>query len=149
MASWVDLPEAVANLRYVPEMIVALLADQKGHYVQQNHEGDRPTWFAVGRGFEDNVLLKAFHQGLVRDGPLSDRTADRFQEQREVGLDQLLMIRLAQQLEAAPRSCEAVKESVFPISDQFPSGQLDIFPKTSVTSFVPTQTSYLATHLWI
>jgi hypothetical protein len=102
MASWVDLPEAVANLRYVPEMIVALLADQKGHYVQQNHEGDRPTWFAVGRGFEDNVLLKAFHQGLVRDGPLSDRTADRFQEQREVGLDQLLMIRLAQQLEAAP-----------------------------------------------
>jgi hypothetical protein len=101
MASWVDLPDAVANLRYVPEMIVAMLADQKEQHVQQNHEGDR-TWFAVGRGFEDNVLLKAFHQGLVREGPLGDRTADRFQEDKEVGLDQLLMIRLAQQLGAAP-----------------------------------------------
>lgn len=101
MASWVDLPDAVANLRYVPEMIVAVLADQKEQHVQQNHEGDR-TWFAVGRGFEDNVLLKAFHQGLMRQGPLSDRTADCFQEETLVGLDQLLMIRLAQQLGAAP-----------------------------------------------
>lgn len=101
MASWVDLPDAVAHLRYVPEMIVAMLADQKEQYVQQNHEGDL-TWFAVGRGFEDNVLLKAFHQGMVREGPLGDRTADRFQEKTQVGLDQLLMIRLAQQLTAAP-----------------------------------------------
>ncbi len=101
MASWVDLPESVVNLRYVPEMIVAMLADQKGQHVQQNEEGQR-TWFAVGRGFEDNVLLKAFHQGLVRDGQLSNRTADRFQEQTQVGLDQLLMIRLARQLGAAP-----------------------------------------------
>ena len=102
MASWVDLPEAVANLRYVPEMIVAMLADQEGHYVQQKQEGDRETWFAIGRGFEDNVLLKAFHQGVVREGPLADRTADSFQEENEIGLDQLLMIRLAQQLGAAP-----------------------------------------------
>ncbi len=101
MASWVDLPEPVVNLRYVPEMIVAMLADQKGQHVEQNQDGDR-TWFAVGRGFEDNVLLKAFHQGIVREGPLSDRTADRFQEEMPVGLDQLLMIRLAQQLGAAP-----------------------------------------------
>jgi hypothetical protein len=101
MSSWIDLPDAVANLRYVPEMIVAMLADQKGQFVQQNQEADR-TWFAVGRGFEDNVLLKAFHQGLVRDGPLSDRTADRFREDTPVGLDQLLTIRLAQQLGAAP-----------------------------------------------
>src|SRR5262245_45131768 len=47
MASWVDLPDSVAHLRFVPEMIVAMLADQKGQYVQQNREGDR-TWFAVG-----------------------------------------------------------------------------------------------------
>ena len=101
MASWVDLPEASAHLRYVPEMIVAMLADQKGHYVEQNEEKDR-TWFAVGRGFDENVLLKAFHQGMIRDGPLGDRTADRFQEETPVGLDQLLMIRLAQQIGAAP-----------------------------------------------
>src|SRR5258708_4593445 len=54
MASWVDLPDHVAHLRYVPEMIVAMLANQKGEYIQQNHDGDRPTWFAIGRGFENN-----------------------------------------------------------------------------------------------
>jgi hypothetical protein len=101
MASWVDLPDHVGHLRYVPEMIVALLADQETDYVERNKEGDR-TWFAVGRGFEDNVLLKAFHQGVLREGLLGDRTADRFQEEEEVGLDQLLMIRLAQQLGEPP-----------------------------------------------
>ena len=96
MASWVDLPESVAHLRYVPEMMVAMLADQKGEYVQKN-QGDKATWFAIGRGFESNVLLRAFHQGMeVREGPLSDRAADRSREDETVGLDQLLMIRLAQ-----------------------------------------------------
>jgi len=101
MAGWIDLPDSVVNLRFVPEMIVAMLADQKDPFVQQNHEDDQ-TWFAVGRGFEDNVLLKAFHQGLMREGPLGDRSSDRFLEETEVGLDQLLMIRLAQQLVTAP-----------------------------------------------
>ena len=101
MASWVDLPDSVSHLRFVPEMIVALLADQDGLEVAPNKEGDK-TWFAVGRGFEENVLLKAFHQGVVREGHLGDRKADRFQEETEVGLDQLLMIRLAQQLDAPP-----------------------------------------------
>ena len=121
MASWVDLPEAVANLRYVPEMIVAMLADQRDQYVQQNHEGDR-TRFAVGRGFEDNVLLKAFHQGLVRDRPLGDRNADDFQEQTKVGLDQLLMVRLATQLGAAPEKLRGSEGALIsnqrPIADQ-------------------------------
>lgn len=101
MASWVDLPESVANLRYVPETIVALLADQSGPDVEPNKDGDK-TWFAVGRGFEDNVLLRSFHQGVVREGHLGDRKADRFREEAIVGLDQLLMIRLAQQLTAPP-----------------------------------------------
>ncbi len=104
MASWVDLPDAVAHLRYVPEMVVAMLADQKGDHVQDNREGDR-SWFAVGRGFEENVLLKAFQQGMQRldkTGELSSHASDRFVEDTAVGLDQLLMVRLAQQLRAAP-----------------------------------------------
>ncbi len=104
MSSWVDLPESVAHLRYVPEMIVAMLADQEGDYIQQRNDGDR-TWFAVGRGFDKNVLLNAFHQGMSRrdePGELSNRASDRFEEETPVGLDQLLMIRLAQQLVAAP-----------------------------------------------
>ncbi len=103
LASWVDLPDAVANLRYVPEMLVALLADQnhKRSTVAQSKEGER-TWFAVGRGFERNVLLQAFAQGMRQEGPLADRKGDRFDEHTPVGLDQLLMVRLAQQLGEAP-----------------------------------------------
>jgi hypothetical protein len=101
MASWVDLPASVAHLRYVPEMIAAMLADQKGPYIELNREGDR-TYFAVGRGFKDNVLLHAFHHGIVQRGEFVGRTGDRFEEQTSVGLDQLLMIRLAQQLGEAP-----------------------------------------------
>ena len=101
MASWIDLPERVVNLRYVPEMIVAMLANQDGEYVDQNKEGDR-TWFAVGSGFEDNVLLRAFHRGVARQGALGNRTSDRFTEDSKVGLDQLLMIGLAQAVGSAP-----------------------------------------------
>ncbi len=108
LASWVDLPDNVAHLRYVPEMIVALLADQQDDYVQQND--GTPTWFPVGRGFEDNLLLRAFNQGVTQRGELGSRTADHFEEQTPVGLDQLLMVRLAQQLGAAPGKARGRKD---------------------------------------
>ena len=47
-ASWIDLPDSVTHLRYVPEMIVAMLAQQQGEYVCPDPEGRR-TWFAVGK----------------------------------------------------------------------------------------------------
>jgi len=101
MSCWLDLPDDVANLRYVPEMIVAMLANQKGDYVQLNQPGDK-TWFAVGRAFEENVLLRAFSVGVSREGELGSRTSDRFNEEAEVGIDQLLTIRLSQTVGAAP-----------------------------------------------
>ena len=103
MASWIDLPTSVANLRFVPEMIVAMLANQKGEYVESGDAGGR-TWFAVARGHEENLLLRAFSQGVERHSPVVDsRSGDRFIESdRDVGFDQLLMVRLAQQLGAAP-----------------------------------------------
>ena len=103
LASWVDLPQQVAHLRYIPEMIVATLADQDGELVNVNDEGDK-TWFAVGRGYEDNVLLRAFSQGVSRRGDvLEDRSSDRFCEgDATVGLDQLVAIRLAGEIETAP-----------------------------------------------
>ena len=104
MASWIDLPRNVSNLRFVPEMIVAMLANQeKGDVVQQNEDEDR-TWFAVGKGYKDNVLLHAFSRGVTRRGEvISDLASDRFEENdTSVGLDQLLMIRLAQELKSAP-----------------------------------------------
>ena len=103
MSSWIDLPQSVGNLRHVPEMIVAILADQKGEHVEPSDDGSR-TWFPIGKGYEDNVLIRAFSQGVGRYGEvLEDLRSDRFDEEDEsIGLDQLLMIRLAQQLQAAP-----------------------------------------------
>ena len=103
MSSWVDLPPSASNLRYVPEMIVAMLADQNGEHVEPSKDGSR-TWFSVGKGYEDNILIRAFNQGVGRYGEvLEDLRSDRFNEEDDsVGLDQLLMIRLAQQLQEAP-----------------------------------------------
>lgn len=119
MASWVDLPQSVANLRFVPEMLVAMLADQDGDRVDQNKAGAK-TWFAVGQGFEDNLLLKVFHKGVMRDGPLGDRTSDHFEESANVGIDQLLMIRLAQQLGQAPDKLRGKESGGDRISNQRP-----------------------------
>ena len=102
MASWIDLPETVTHLRYVPEMITAMLADQSGDTVELTDAG-KLTWFPVANRHDENVLLRAFSQGVERKGSVDDRAADKFDEQAKyVGLDQLLMVRLAQQLGAAP-----------------------------------------------
>ena len=102
MASWIDLPESVTALRFVPEMIVAMLADQKGDHITPNDDGDQ-TWFPVGKDHKENLLLRAFSHGVERDGFAANYAGDRFDERNEgIGIDQLLMIRLAQQLSAAP-----------------------------------------------
>ena len=111
MASWIDLPENVVHLRFVPEMIVAMLANQCGSEIQQTQPGEK-TWFAVGRGYDENLLLKAFHQGMVSGELLGDRTADSFNEMEPVGLDQLLMIRLAQQLGRPPEKLRGRDERI-------------------------------------
>ena len=102
MASWLDLPDSVGHLRQVPEMIVAMLADQAGESIEPESAG--LTWFPVGKDHEQNVLLRAFRQGVECRGELSSLTADRFDESnRTVGIDQLLTVRLAQQLKSAPQ----------------------------------------------
>ena len=121
MASWIDLPERVTNLRYVPEMIVAMLADQDGNYVEADQEEGK-SWFGIGRrAFDNNMLLRAFNQGIVRsEGPVG-RHSDQFRENSKVGLDQLLMIRLAQQLGAAPDKARGAETDR--ISNQRPIAQ--------------------------
>ena len=102
MASWVDLPDSSAHLRFVPEMIVAMLADQVGENVEAT-DGERQTWFPVARTHEENVLLSAFSHGIERTGPIANLASDRFNDRsKRVGVDQLLMIRFAQLLGAAP-----------------------------------------------
>ena len=102
MASWIDLPESSAHLRFVPEMIVAMLANQAGEHVESTNNG-KSTWFPVARTHRENLLLNAFSHGVERTGPVANLAADKFDELSEnVGVDQLLMIRLAQLLGAAP-----------------------------------------------
>ena len=102
MASWIDLPVSATHLRFVPEMIVAMLANQDGAYVEPKGSCDR-TWFAVAKDHDQNLLLRAFSQGIEWRGPVANRAADRFiEEDKHIGFDQLLMVRLAQQLNRAP-----------------------------------------------
>ena len=100
MTSWIDLPDSVAHLRGIPEMIVATLANQD----RGDHVDARPTGrFPIAGNYEENPLLDAFSRGVRREGPSADRAGDRFEESnQDVGLDQLLMIRLAQQMRSAP-----------------------------------------------
>lgn len=100
MTSWIDLPERVASLRGVPEMLVATLANQKkGSHIERTDKG----WFRIGADYNMNPLLYPFSKGMSLSGPAEDRSSDQFDEDDEdVGLDQLLMIRLAETLRAAP-----------------------------------------------
>ncbi len=121
MASWLDLPDKVAHLRQVPEMLVSMLADQEGEFIEPEFSGR--TWFPVGKNHEHNVLLRAFRQGVERRGEVSSLAADCFDESnRSVGLDQILMIRLAQQLESAPQKLRG--EGGSRISNQRPISAL-------------------------
>ena len=113
MASWIDLPRNVSNLRNVPEMVVAMLANRpKGDYVTRSEATDRVRRFSVANGYEDNVLLRAFSQGLTHRGDVqADLASDGFDETDEtVGLDQLLTIRLALPLKAAPARLRAPRQ---------------------------------------
>lgn len=100
MASWIDLPDSVAHLRHVPEMIVGTLVNQeKGDHVEPTDKGR----FPVASGYDDNPILSAFSQGVLRTGLAADRAGDRFQESDDqIGIDQMLMIRLAQEVGVAP-----------------------------------------------
>jgi len=103
MASWLDLPEIVANLRGVPELLTALLAWQdKGETIKA---GDEKTHFPVGCDFADNLLLAQFARHMEISGPHSSNlSADRFTEEaaNDLGIDELLAIRLAQACGNAP-----------------------------------------------
>jgi len=100
MSSWIDLPYSSAHLRFVPEMVVALLAQQtEEQFVKPSSS---PTRFGVGAGFSDNILLKIFSKGVDVDGPLSNLSGDKVEEREDFGIDQLLAIRLAKVCGEAP-----------------------------------------------
>ena len=102
LSSWVDLPGSVANLRYAPEMIVAVLANQRKTSQVRRTGNKKRTWFPVGENISDNVLLQPFLAGVTQRNISDDRASDQFDEGSSAGVDQLLMIRLAQRMGRAP-----------------------------------------------
>ena len=65
-SSWVDLPKDVANLRNVPEMVVAVLARQStGAAVVREQSGGH---FAVGGGFDGTYFYRCSAQARVLRG---------------------------------------------------------------------------------
>ncbi len=103
MASWVDLPDSVAHLRGVPELLTALLAwATQGEAIQPGGRGQ----FIVGDTFQVNPLLKLFarHMTLKGDKASNLGDSDHFleEEANDLGVDEWLAVRVAQGCGTAP-----------------------------------------------
>lgn len=121
MASWIDLPEIVANLRGVPELLTALLAWQdKGSVLVS---GGEKTYFPVGGNISENLLLAQFARHMEIRGPhAADLGSDCFIDgsASDLGVDELLAIRLAQACGHAPDKAAKGTSSIqnrWPIAD--------------------------------
>jgi hypothetical protein len=117
-ASWIDLPSSSANLRGVPETVVALLNGQlSGTTVEPYQEHGR---YRVGSRVQDNELLQLFAPGVsTRREHNNDLRSDLFDESAQIGLDQLIMVRLAQICGEAPSRALGKREPG-PIPNQRP-----------------------------
>ena len=117
-ASWIDLPSSSANLRGVPEMVTALLSNQRdGETVEPFAERGR---YRVGARVQDNDLLASLAPGTETTGPLkSDLRSDELDEAVPLPLDQLVTVRLAQGCGEAPAKAVG-RNNPGPIPNQRP-----------------------------
>jgi hypothetical protein len=114
LASWIDLPEHVGHLRYVPELLVSILSgtpNANGATDKKNK-----SLFAFAKSFEENLLLDLFSPGMKTRGEhWSNMTSDIFDDMDDtafsVGLDQLALIRVAQNCKESPRKARGGGES--------------------------------------
>lgn len=125
LASWIDLPIKLGHLRSIPEMLVALLANQDhGEFIQANNH---QSPFGVASGFEDNVLLRLFGRSMrIKGEHQTDLTSDQFAEDDDsdtIGLDQLLTVRIAQACGGAPQKARGTGDSD-KIPNQYPLSKI-------------------------
>jgi hypothetical protein len=117
-ASWIDLPSSSANLRGVPEMITALLSNQRDGEMVEPFAGRGR--YRVGARVQDNDLLTSLAPGTETTGPLkSDLRSDEIDEAVLLPLDQLLTVRLAQGCGEAPAKAVG-RNNPGPIPNQRP-----------------------------
>jgi hypothetical protein len=101
-ASWLDLPTFVGHLRFVPEMLVALLANQK-HGLTVSISGEEE--FTVGKYPSSNPLLRVFSKGVLygeNAGVLAGNEADRIDEMADFSLEEWVMVQLGRACGQAP-----------------------------------------------
>jgi hypothetical protein len=106
-SSWLDLPQAVANLRFVPEMLVALLANQKDVENVGISDGED---FTVGRNPERNPLLRVFEKGVIYGNNaaiLAGGEADDVDGLADFSLEEWLMVQLGRTCGQSPEKLRA------------------------------------------
>lgn len=135
MASWLDLPPTVANLRFVPEMLVSILADQQEGSKIQPGLSSGP--FPVGDSPEKNLLFHIFARGVLFGENPANLRADTVDEQSLLSLEELLMIRLAQACQEAPETLRAVHGAVSDIQNCWPvSKRATLAFRNDLTAFL-------------
>ena len=111
LSSWIDLPKEVSHLRGAPELLVVLLTLQEtGDWLES---GKSTGPFSIGTGFTKNVLLNLFGRCMSIRGRFSDLNSDTFIEvyAAEIGIDELLPVRIAQACGSAPLQARGGDES--------------------------------------
>jgi hypothetical protein len=105
-ASWLDLPPSAAHLRFVPEMLVALLANQPtGRTLNAVTAGD----FTLGVLPHQNIFFRIFGRGVDFGSNIADLCADSILEEPAFSVEELLMIRLGQTCRQAPEKLRGVR----------------------------------------
>jgi hypothetical protein len=111
LASWIDLPVSVGTLQAVPDLLTALLAHQDtGQWI----EGQGKGHFPVGVGYVENRLLALFARHMeIRGAHRTDLGSDIFAElgADDIGIDELLAIRMAQACGSAPLKARGKDET--------------------------------------
>ena len=123
LSSWLDLPPSVGHLRFVPEMIVSLLANQTEGQKVHVSQPSAATPFPVGQNPESNLFLKVFGRGVIFGQNTADLCADSVDEQATLSIEELLMIRLAQACDEAPESLRATRSAMPHIQNLWPASQ--------------------------
>ncbi len=117
-SSWLDLPKSVSHMRFVPEMLVCLLANQVNGLKLQPGFQDGP--FPVGTAPENNLLFRIFARGVQFGGNPVDHRADGINEEADLSIEELLMVRVAQVCGEAPETMHATRGAVADIQNLWP-----------------------------
>lgn len=106
-SSWLDLPQTVSHLRFVPEMLVALLANQKGvdNLVISDAED-----FSVGKNPKRNPLLRVFEKGVIYGNNaaiLAGDDADNVDGLSDFSMEEWIMVQLGRTCGQSPEKLKA------------------------------------------